>query len=592
MNSPSLSEIQSLLDTTQFDDMPKLGIAVLRNVVVDPIVPYLRYGALKQGFDASVKMGEFDNVVQDAMGETQGLLDNQTDCVVVFLRLEGLSWQLARGLPTLTKEAIQAEISRIRDTIAMVLAGIRKQSKALILWMGFELPPQRAFGILDAKLAHGQRSTVNALNDELILQLNTVNSAYFIDLNAQIAELGSAHFYDPRYWHIGRAPYTRAALGLMARDCMTFVAALKGKAKKCLVLDCDNTLWGGIVGEDGLEGIKLGSTHPGSSFLEFQQEVVNLYHRGILIALCSKNNADDVWEVFDNHPDIQLKRTHIATAQINWDDKVTNLRRIAERLNIGLDSIVFADDSDFEISLVREQLPEVTTLHLPKERQLVARDLLAGLGLFDGLTFSDEDRNRGEMYQAEASRKELAEQITDIQTYLASLEMQLVLRSIDARTLPRVAQLTQKTNQFNLTTRRYTESEVAEAAKQGAVYSVQLKDRFGDYGIIGVIVLGVKGDVADIDTFLLSCRALGRGVEGALLEYATEWAVNKGCSAIAGTYIPTKKNGQVEHFYPNHGFVLDDGARSSTGGIVYMKSIGNETAKQSPKFLGTILYNE
>jgi FkbH-like protein len=315
-------------------------------------------------------------------------------------------------------------------------------------------------------------------------------------------------------------------------------------------------LWGGIIGEDGLPGIKLGKTHPGSAYYEFQQEILNLFNRGIILAVCSKNESEDVLQVFRNHPDMLLKEKHIAAFKVNWEDKPANLRRIAQELNIGLDSLVFVDDSQFEADLVRTALPEVEVIHLPENRAVEYKYILASCGLFDTLALSEEDKNRGAMYKAEAARKELLSTTTDMKTYLSSLEMQLEIRFPDTFSTPRVAQLTQKTNQFNLTTRRYSESNIREflEASNSDVILLKVRDKFGDYGIVGACILRYDEVTALIDSFLLSCRVIGRGVEEAFLAEALKLAAQKNCQIVVGEYYASAKNAQVKDFYVKQGF--------------------------------------
>ena len=451
---------------------------------------------------------------------------------------------------------IESEFNRVKENIESVLSGIRKKTNVMILWQGFELPPYPVLGILDSQSPNGQYALINDLNEYLRDRLGDQRNAYFVDLNLCMARLGANRFYDPRYWHIGRAPFSREALREIALENFRYIRPLKGKNKKCLVLDCDNTLWGGIIGEDGLAEIKLGKTYPGTAYYEFQQEILNFYNRGIILALCSKNNEDDVWEVFRKHPDMVLKEEHIATVQINWGDKAANLRQIALDLNIGLDSLVFMDDSEFEVNLIRQELPEVEAIHLPRNKAVEYRDILASCGLFDTLTLSAEDKNRGAMYKAEATRKKLRAGITDMRTYYESLEMELEIRFPDYFSIPRVAQLTQKTNQFNLTTMRYSESDIKDLinGEESDVIYLRLKDKFGDSGIVGTCVLKYMDEKAIFDTFLLSCRVLGRSVEDAFLIEALKLAKRQGCKVAIGKYYATRKNAQVEHFFSKHDF--------------------------------------
>lgn len=553
------SQIQNHLNQNRSKilELPALRISVLRNITVEPIEPYLKYLASQMGYHADVRFGGYDNVYQESMAGHDHLLAPDIDVVLIFTKLETLSWSLARGFAGLSREQIQEEKDRLEGYFRDVLSGIRAQSQAMILWHGFEMPEYASMGIWDVQSSDGQTDVILDLNRSLKKSLAEYHNAYFLDMNQCLSRLGHERYYDLRYWQIARAPYTREALAEIAGEEFKFIRALKGRNRKCLVLDCDNVLWGGIIGEDGLAGIKLGRTHPGSAYHEFQQEIVNLYHRGVILALCSKNNAADVWEVFQKHPDMVLKEEHIAAAQINWQDKVTNLRQIASDLNIGLDSFVFVDDSGFEVELVRSELPEVEVVHLSPDKAINFRHELMSGGWFDTLSITDEDRARGEMYKADVSRKKIRAESLDLQDYYASLELVAEIRFAEEFTIPRIAQLTQKTNQFNLTTRRYSDADIRSlvADANADVLNLRLKDRFGNLGLVGVCILKYQGDAALFDTFLFSCRALGRRAEELLLGHSLLLAKSRDRRVARGFYIPTKKNEQTRGFYSSHGFV-------------------------------------
>jgi FkbH-like protein len=572
MSRLSYADIQDALRRARLDGLPALRLSILRNVTIESMVPMLKYLAYQIGHAADVQVGTFDNVLQDALGGTPGLLAPDTDAVLVFTKLEQVSWALARDFTALSPDAIRAEIDRIRDLIASVIGGIRRQTDAMILWHGFESPLHPALGVMDAGDPMGQTAAVGELNTALRAALRTVPGTCYVDVDLCRARIGAEAFYDDRYWHIGRAPYSGAGLWEIASEGFKCIAALKGKARKCLVLDCDNVLWGGIVGEDGPQGIKIGTSYPGSAYREFQQQVLSLHHRGVLIALCSKNNEADVWEVFRTRPEMLLKEEHLAAFEINWDDKATNLRRLAERLRIGLDSLVFADDSEFEINWVRDALPQVETLHMPKDRAVTFGTILAACGLFDTLGLSAEDRARNEMYRAEARRRAVETDAPDLQKYLESLELSADVRRLAPETVQRVAQLTQKTNQFNATTRRYSEADVAAFMRDPAVdvFSIKVMDRFGDSGLVGVAIVKYDAGTALIDTFLLSCRVLGRGVEDVLMTTVMEAARARGCGELVGEYRPTAKNGQMADFYPRQGFA----ERPASEGLRYGFDLG------------------
>jgi FkbH-like protein len=564
MDRPSYSQIAETLRTAAVTELPPLRIAVLRNIVLEPIEAYLRYLALEIGLNAEVRFGQYDNVVQEALGGCPDLLNDATDCVLVFLQLETLARDLVRNPLSLDTARIEGEKARIRELVTTVLQGIRNQTRAMVLWHAFERPLYPALGVLDYQDPDGQTAVVHELNDFLRDHLRSADSAYLVDVNVCVARIGARQFYDPRYWHIGKAPYSRDGLAEIASEAFKYLRPLRAKSRKCVVLDCDGVLWGGILGEDGVEGIKLGANYPGSMYSEVQQELLNLHNRGVLLALCSKNNEDEVWDVFQRHPGMVLRREHIATAQINWRDKVTNLRQIAIDLGLGLDAFVFIDDSEVEVDLVRQLLPDVYVLHFPAGRAAEHRDRLASCGLFESLAVSPEDRRRTSLYHEERARQSLRAESTDLEAYYRSLEMVLQIRFADPFAIPRIAQLTQKTNQFNLTTRRYAEADIKRLSDLDGVdvIAVRLTDRFGDAGVIGTCILTYQGAEMTIDTFLLSCRVLGRGVEDAVLVQCLKRARLQGCHGAIGEYRPTSKNGQTREFYPRHGFapVPSDGS--------------------------------
>lgn len=559
INNYNLPELQGFIESYESDNLPLLNIVILRNITVEAITPYLQYFSLRMGFNADIKFGGYDNVLQDALDKESNFLNKDTDCVMVFSKLETLSPKLANNFTQLEPPEIEKEKDHIKNYIVTTLSGIRSKTSAIINWHSFELPVNPAFGIIDHTSSTMQTSAINELNEFLKYQLREITNSYFIDINISRALVGVKRFYDNRYWHIGKAPYTLDALKEISIENFKLFRALKGKNKKCLVLDCDNTLWGGIVGEDGIKGIKLGPDYPGSTYLEFQQEILSLYHRGVILALCSKNNELDIWDVMDNNSQMLIKREHISSAMINWKDKASNIQKIARDLNIGLDSLVFIDDNEFEINLVKQMLPIVETIHLPINKSSTYKSLLASCGFFDNLSITNEDKNRGQLYKTEALRKESSRVfVGDINRYYESLLMNVYIDKVDETSVSRIAQLTQKTNQFNLTTKRYSESDIQFFCENNNsdVIFVKLEDRFGNMGIVGCAIVKYYDDYAELDTFLLSCRVIGRGVEVILLNTCIELARKKGLRKIVGLYIHTNKNSQVKIFYSKCGFNL------------------------------------
>jgi len=586
MNNLNYANIQEELSKADMNELPVYKIAVLRNIMVEPIEPYIRYLLYKIGFSAKIIYSGYDQIVQEALSQ-QGVLGDKPDLILVFTYLETMSHCLACGFQALSEKAINEEQARIQDEISATMQGLRSQTEAPVLWHSFETPVNRAFGVMDTQKDNGQSAVIKSLNEFTRSLFSDDNNAFLVDMDLLKERVGAKAFYDPRYWHLSKAPYSREALEAIASEQGKFIRNFVGKTKKCLVLDCDNTLWGGIVGEDGIPSLKLGKSYPGSAYWEFQQEIVNLYHQGVILAICSKNNEEDVWRVFNEHPDMLLKEEQIAAFRIDWSDKATNVRELSGELNIGLDSMVFVDDSPFEISLVESELPQVETILLPQGKSAEYRNLLASCGLFDSLTLSSEDKSRGAMYRAETLRKKSKAKTPNLKEYYLTLEMEVVIEPANDFTIPRIAQLTQKTNQFNLTTRRYTELEIRTFAQseEHDLICLKLSDRFGDSGITGVCLIRYDSLEAEFDLFLLSCRVLGRGVEEALLAGALELIRARGQAVAKGVYIPTQKNKQTEPFYETHG-----ATRDSSENTVFVFDL-EKTTKKAPDYFKKIQFD-
>jgi FkbH-like protein len=540
-----------------FSEKEPFRVSILRNITVDLMVPYLKYLCYTENIPVRVRMGNYDNILQDISGTSGGVDHSKSDLICVYLYPRIAARKIYSDFSGMSKSQLQEEIEGTIGHVAAILRQTRSRTDAPVLLHNFELPIHPTFGILDYQDSHRQVNVVRKINRRILDEAKKHESVYIVDMDLLQSRVGSRHLTDERFWHMARAPYSREGCLAIASEYIKFIRALRGRRKKCLVLDCDNTLWGGIIGEDGMNGISIGQNYPGSAYRDFQEAVLSLYNRGVLLALCSKNNMADVEEVLEKHPDMVLRKKHFVDMRINWGDKASNIRQIADDLNIGLDSLVFADDNEFEINLVNKMLPEVNTILMPSEPALY-RLALEENGYFDSIFFSAEDRKRSQMYKAEAERKKARGQFkrSDIEDYLKYLDMELYVGEADGFHIPRISQLTQRTNQFNLTTKRYNESQIKEMIEdpEKDVFYAKLKDRFGESGVIGVAIQSYSGNNAFIDTFLLSCRAIGRGIENVLLKVCLDEAIQRDCENIFGTYIATAKNGQVRDLYPENGF--------------------------------------
>lgn len=553
----SIVKIETFLQSGRIESLDKVNISIFRNVSMEFFEPFIRYASALNGLNCVVRFGNYDSIVQDSLAKNSDVITNKTDAVLVFTPIVSLSPMLENLFSTLDEIKICEEIKRIERLFFTVCKGIRQQTNATILWAGLEPRVFASNGIMDSQNKNGQNGTIRKLNDILRDVLKSFDSAFFVDLEACLMRVGANSFYQPRDWERIRSPYSKDGLCEIAREISKYISSIKGRTKKCLVLDCDNTLWGGIIGEDGISGIALGSTYPGSAFLEFQKEILSLHSRGVILAICSKNNISDVEEVFRDHPAMILKMEHITSWEVNWDNKATNIMRIAKKVNIGLDSILFLDDSRFETELVKEKLPDVQTILLPKDKPFEYRWILSASGVFDNPVATNEDKLRTKFYSQDKLRKEELPDNMDLDGYCLSLETELTIGIVTEKTLPRISQQTQKTNQFNLTTYRYSEADISDLVSkpESDVYWISAKDKFGDMGIIGTCILRYKGRSAHIDTFLLSCRGLGRKIEDKFLEEICSLVNKKGMKTVVGKYIPTKKNQQVKTFYERNGFI-------------------------------------
>jgi FkbH-like protein len=386
-----------------------------------------------------------------------------------------------------------------------------------------------------------------------------------VDTARLAATVGLENWDEPRHWHASKLLFSPDMIPVYGDLVARTLAAVCGQTRKCLVLDLDNTLWGGVIGDDGLTGIQLGQgSAAGEAFVAIQRLALELRARGIVLAICSKNEEEAARLPFREHPDMLLREEHIAVFQANWTDKAANLRAIAVTLNIGVDSLVFLDDNPAERAQVRRELPAVAVPEIPDDPALYPR-VLAAAGYFEAIAVSQEDRERAAYYQSNAQRAATLQASGDMNSYLSSLNMTCAIGFVDPITRPRVAQLINKSNQFNLTTRRYSEAEVAavEADPKRHAVQVRLADTFGDNGIISVIIVDKAAGAWEIDTWLMSCRVLGRRVEEAVLNHLAAAARAAGASALVGRYIPSAKNKMVAQHYEKLGFelveTLDDG---------------------------------
>jgi FkbH-like protein len=419
------------------------------------------------------------------------------------------------------------------------------------------IPTYSPYGICEVRTEYGLKEMVYDFNARLSDAFRSDPQVFLFDFNSFVAKYGEINVLDYRQFLVGDIKVSLSYIPHLAEELMGYVKANLGVNRKCIVLDLDNTLWGGIIGEDGFDRIDLSLKPPGMAFMEFQRVLLALYQRGVILAINSRNNEDEALRAIRDHPFMVLREEHFATMKINWSDKISNMKEIAQELNIGLDSIVYFDDDPINRELMSKAIPQIKTIDLPDDPSLYASTLMQ-INDFNTLVMTNEDRNRGEMYREEHKRTELKRSSSNLEDFLKQLEIRVTMKKANNFTIPRIAQLTLKTNQFNLTTRRYQEEDVETLAQDHTklIGCAQTQDKFGDNGITGVYIVN-KNHVDKewfIDTFLLSCRVMGRGIEDAMMGYILSKAKEEGVIKVKAEFIPTKKNKPCEQLLPNFGF--------------------------------------
>jgi FkbH-like protein len=553
--------------------LTKFKLAILRSFTVEPIVPLLRAEAFAYGIDLEVHVGDFNTYVQDLVDDQSSLYRFGANAVVLAVLADQAVPELWRDFVDLPPEAARHAAARAIASYEQWIGAFRKHSQEALIIHSLERPASPSLGVLDDQTEAGQSGLIRHVNSELRRMAAGFHGVYVLDYDGLVARHGSEHWHDERKWLMARLPIAAGYLLQMAREWTRFIVPLSGRTAKVLVVDLDNTLWGGVIGEDGMSGIKIGAEYPGAAYQALQRGLLDLSRKGILLAIASKNNLDDAMEALEKQPAMLMRPKHFAAIRVNWTDKAQNLREIAQELNVGIDALAFLDDNPFEREQVRAALPEVIVIDLPKN-PLEYASAVRNCAAFERLTLSSEDLQRTEMYAAQKQRSGAEQNFQSKEDFFRYLEQEAELEPVSDLSLARIAQLTQKTNQFNLTTRRYSEPQIADMAKKPEwnIFSIKVRDRFGDHGLVGVAITHDEGDECEVDTFLLSCRVIGRTVETALLAHLAESAAQRGRKRLIGWFLPTKKNAPARDFYQQHGFERQEANGTGSLWVLDLKS--------------------
>ena len=538
--------------------LPVIKVALLGDTATQFLATAIRGTGVERGYNIDLYEAEYNQIERELLDPTSEFYEFNADFIVLFQSTH----KLGENHAMLSSEQ-QTTLAEDRlNFVASVCSNPALEGKKIIYFNYPEID-DAVFGSYANHVPQSLTWQVRRLNCGLMDLSQQYPNLFICDIAALQNKLGRDTMFAANVYTSTEMVLSMDVLPHVASRVMDIICAVKGQFKKCLILDLDNTVWGGVIGDDGLEGIQLGhGLGIGKAFTEFQMWVKKLKQRGIIICVASKNNEETAKEPFEKHPDMVLKLDDIAVFQANWETKVDNIRTIQSILNISFDSMVFLDDNPFERNIVRENIKGITVPELPEDPADYL-EFLYGLNLFETASYSSADKDRTKQYQVEAQRVSLSKTFTNEADFLKSLDMVSVVSGFTKFNTPRVAQLTQRSNQFNLRTVRYTDADIESYASDAEVIdlSFTLQDKFGDNGLIAVIIMKPQDkETLFVDTWLMSCRVLKRGVENFTLNTMVEIAKSKGYKRIIGEYLPTPKNGMVAFHYPELGFTPIEGS--------------------------------
>ncbi len=564
---PQASRLATHLET--LGPVVPVRLGVVHTYTSELLDPWLQFSAALNGLSLDIYHAPYGVTFQEAEAGS-GLRRHEPDITLLLLRPEDLHPALQSPLARLDSSARDKVEVKLIEALSALVGRFRAALEGQIVVSLLPEPRGPGLGLYDGIAENSELHWWSAVKRSLATTLrDSFSGVSLLDMEQLLLRVGRQQFFDTRLWYNSVFPFTPdGALAVSGAVC-DIAASLHLTRAKVIALDADNTLWGGVIGEDGMNGIALGPDYPGRAFVDFQKRILSLQQRGFILALCSKNNPDDLGEVLDNHPHQWLKREHFAAERVNWLPKPENLKSLAEELNLGLDAFIFVDDSDHECAAVRHALPEVEVVQVPA-RAVEIPTCLDSVARLQITSLTREDLQKTAMYAQERQRRSQLEELTSggasMEDYLGSLNMRMTVGLDDESLLPRLSQLTQKTNQFNLTTRRYSEADMAQKIADAAtsVYHFSLEDNFGDSGVVGLAIVEQDGEErAHLDSFLMSCRVIGRRAEQGFLRCIIERLRAGGVRELTAEYIPTRKNVLVETFLPDNAF-------EATGGEGYL----------------------
>ncbi len=562
---------------------------VVRSVTIEPILPFLTVEAVLNDLVLDTRLGGFGSFYDEMLNSQSELAKAQPDLVLVLLDLEDIAGRLPDLCADGRGNGVEQEIDESIGRMEQLLRGFRSCNSARLILQGCVIPDRTSLGdIGDANLRYSLSNAVLELNRRLAEVCRTIPDCAFFDVDRLAARYGRENWRDRRLFLSSRLAVSATSFQIYSCGLVRTISSLFRAPRKVLCTDLDNTLWGGVLGEDGPEGIATGAAFPGNCYLEYQRYLRQLSARGILLSIVSKNNEADVREAFQlRAADLAISLNDFAATRISWQEKAASVRELANEFSLGLDSFVFVDDNPVECAAIRQQLPEVTVIAAPIQEPWRLVEILSDLPSFDTVAITEDDVNRLTEYKAQVRRAEVASAAGNRDEFLASLDIVCTFVSALQAPLSRSAQLLAKTNQFNLTTRRHSAAEIESfASAPGAqAITVRMRDRFGDAGVVGLALARTEGGTCSIDSLLLSCRVIGRGIETALLAYIAKNAREVGAQKLVGEYIPTKKNAPCADFYPEHGFLRSTSSNEMDTNSTYYEYDLTTATPMSPAWI-------
>jgi FkbH-like protein len=540
----------------------RLRVFISRSVTCEPLVPQIRAESLVSRVDVELVLGDFNTWMQELLGFDR---PDRFDVHVVMTRGEDLSPPLWNDFASLSTAAVDHEIERVLRDVSQACRAFRASNATKLVLCVPDMPAFADGGVLDAQLERSQAQSFRLLQSGFRQIAQDVSGVVLLDYDGLVSRSGRAAWYDQRTWELARMPFSKPASRVLSAEIARVLVAMAGSNIKAVAVDLDNTLWRGVVGEDGIEGIAVAEEGPGRPHWLLQRHLKALTHRGILLTILSKNNESDALRAIREHPGMVLREADFSAMRINWLEKSQNIGELAAELGIGVDAFAFLDDNPVERAAMRRDRPEVAVLEMPSEGSALST-WFRQIPMLERAFITEEDRNRSVLYAVRKEQQALERDVGNRESFLAALEQVIDATAADQSSIPRIAQLTQKTNQFNLTTRRYDEAAIAEMANDTAhvVVGFRVRDRFADHGLVGVGIMETREQVARIDTLLLSCRVIGRDVERAMLAHLVSVARDHGCHTLRGEFIPTAKNSVCARTYESAGFDAAEPSESSS----------------------------